>query len=190
LLDLRGRINEIMALNCLCVSPDEKDPILILREQLDQVLPEARVVMNTTIANARERQRHMLEEYFAISTIIIIVVIAIWIGSLAMINVKERERETGILRATGQSVLKIAALFLGKALIIGITGALIGFAAGTVLALKFGPGIFLITRNSIEPIYSLLTWTIISTPVFTMLSTLIPTVIALLKDPAVTLRKE
>jgi len=190
LLDLKGRINEIMALNCLCVSPDEHDPVLILREQLDQVLPEAKVVMNTTIAKARERQRHMLEEYFAISTIIIIIVIAIWIGSLAMINVKERERETGILRATGQSIFKVSALFLGKALITGLIGALIGYFGGTVLALKFGPGIFLITRNSIEPIYSLLVWTIIFTPVFTMLSTLIPTVIAVLKDPAVTLRKE
>jgi putative ABC transport system permease protein len=190
MVDLKGRINEIMALNCLCLSPDENDPLPMLREQLDQVLPEAKVVMNTTIANARERQRHMLEEYFVLSTIIVIIVIAIWIGSLAMINAKEREKETGILRATGHSVLKISFIFLGKALIIGIIGAIIGYTIGTVTALKLGPGIFMITKNSMKPIYSLLAWAIISAPVFTMLSSFIPILIAVMKDPAVTLRKE
>ncbi|KPL17046.1 MAG: hypothetical protein AMS26_02445 [Bacteroides sp. SM23_62] len=190
MVDLKGRINEIMALNCLCLSPDENDPLPMLREQLDQVLPEAKVVMNTTIANARERQRHMLEEYFVLTTIIVIIVIAIWIGSLAMINAKEREKETGILRATGHSVLKISFIFLGKALIIGIIGAIIGYTIGTVTALKLGPGIFMITKNSMKPIYSLLAWAIISAPVFTMLSSFIPILIAVMKDPAVTLRKE
>ena len=190
MIDLKGRINEIMALNCLCVSPDENDPLIILREQLDQVLPEAKVVMNTTIANARERQRHMLDEYFAVSTIVVIIVIAIWIGSLAMINTKERERETGILRATGYDALKISYIFLGKALIVGIISAIIGYTIGTALALKFGPGIFMITKDSIKPIYSLLVWAIISAPVFTMLSSFVPILIAVVKDPAVTLRKE
>jgi ABC-type lipoprotein release transport system permease subunit len=190
LVDSKGMINEIMALNCLCISPEENDPLVILREQLDQVLPEAKVVMNTTIANARERQRHMLEEYFGLSMIIVIVVIAIWVGSLAMINTKQRERETGILHATGQSIFKILVIFLGKALVIGIISAIIGFGIGTVLALEIGPGIFMVTKNSIKPIYALLGWAILCTPLFTMLSSYLPTLIAVMKDPAVTLRTE
>ncbi len=190
LVDLEGRINEIMALNCLCVSPDVNDILLIIRAQLDQVLPETKVVMNTSIVNARERQRHMIESYFTVSTIIVLVVIAIWIGSLTMLNVIAREKETGILRATGKRVSDILFIFLGKALIIGLVSAVFGFAIGTVLALKIGPGIFMVTKNAIEPIYMLLGWAIIITPLFTMLVSFIPTLIAVLKDPAVTLRKE
>jgi len=190
LIGFKGKINEIMALNCLCVSPDENDPLEILREQLDQVLPEAKVIMNTTIANARERQRHMIEGYFAVITIFVIIVIVIWIGVLAMMNARERQQEIGILRAIGHSGRKIAGLFIGKALIIGIVSAVLGYVIGTILALKFGSGIFKITAGSIKPIYSILIWSIIAAPVFSAFAAFLPTLVAILKDPAVTLRKE
>jgi len=190
LIGFKGEINEIMALNCLCVSPDENDPLETLREQLDKVLPEAKVIMNTTIANARERQRHMIEEYFAVITIFVIIVIVIWIGVLAMMNARERQQEIGILRAIGHSGRKIAGLFIGKALIIGIVSAVLGYVIGTILALKFGPGIFKITAGSIKPIYSILIWSIIAAPVFSAIAAFLPTMVAILKDPAITLRKE
>jgi putative ABC transport system permease protein len=190
LIGLNGKINEIMALNCLCFSPEQEDPLKILREQLDQVLPEAKVIMNTTIANARERQRQMIEEYFAMVTIFVIIVIAIWVGALFMINARERQQEIGILCAIGHSGIKIARLFIGKALIIGLLSAIIGYITGTMLALKFGSGIFKITADSIKPIYSLLLWSTIAAPVFSIFAVLVPAVIAVLKDPAVTLRKE
>ncbi len=34
LIGLDGKINEIMALNCLCISPDDNDPLKMIREQL------------------------------------------------------------------------------------------------------------------------------------------------------------
>lgn len=190
LVGMNGKINEIMALNCLCVSPDEKEPLEILREQLDKVLPQAKLIMNTTIANARERQRHMLEKYFAIVTTFVIIVIAVWIGALAMMNVRERQKEIGILRAIGHSGRRIAVLFIGKAMIIGIVSAVLGYAIGTILALKFGPGIFITTADSIKPITSILIYSIIAAPVFSAIAAFLPTMVAILKDPAITLRKE
>ncbi len=190
LLMMEGLVNEIMALNCLCLSPDGNDYLEIIREQLSQVLPEAKVIMNTTIANAREKQRHMLEQYFAVITIFVIILIALWIGVLVMINVGERLTEIGILNAIGHGWFKIAELFLGKALLIGLISALIGFILGTGLALKFGPEIFKVTAGTIKPIYGLLGWSLLVAPVFSALLTLIPSMIAISKDPAVTLRKE
>ena len=61
---MKGEINEIKALNCLCLTTGEDDPLNILREQLSEVLPETKVIMNRTIAVARERQRLMLEGYY------------------------------------------------------------------------------------------------------------------------------
>ncbi len=147
LLGMEGLVNEIMALNCLCLSPDDNDYLEIIREQLSQVLPEAKVIMNTTIANAREKQRFMLEQYFAVITIFVIILIALWIGVLVMINVRERLTEIGVLNAIGHRWSEIAGLFLGKTLLTGLISAFIGFILGTALALKFGPDIFKITAN-------------------------------------------
>ena len=188
ILDMKGRINEIMALNCLCISPEEGDPLVMLREQLNQVLPEAKVVMNTTIANVREKQRYMLEEYFAVISTCVVILIAIWIGALAMINTKEREQEIGILHAIGHRSSKILGIFLGKALIIGFVSAILGYLLGSFLAVKFGSAIFKITASSIKPMYSLFVWSIIVAPSFSALSSFIPAIIAVIKDPAVIIK--
>lgn len=190
ILDMEGRINEIKALNCLCLLSEDEDPLVVLRRQLSQVLPEAKVIMNRTIAVARERQRHMLEKYFAFIMPFIVVICAAWIGTLAMINVRERRQEIGILRAIGYGGGKIAGLFLGKALLLGILGAVLGFGIGTVLSLIYGPDIFKVTAKMVQPIYGLLGWSLIAAPLFAMLSTFIPTMIAITQDPAQTLREE
>ena len=190
ILQLQGRINEIKALNCLCLISDEDDPLDILRRQLNQVLPEAKVIMNRTIAVARERQRLMFERYFALIMPLVLVVCGVWIGTLAMMNVKDRKQEIGVLRALGYGSGKIAGLFLGKAVLLGLAGAVIGFYAGTLITLKYGPGIFKVTAGSIEPIYSLLLWSLLIAPAFAALSTFIPAMMAITQDPARTLREE
>jgi len=188
ILDMKGQINEITALNCLCISPEEGDPLVMLREQLNQILPKAKVVMNTTIANAREQQRYMLEKYFSVISVCVVILIAIWIGTLAMINTKEREYEIGILHAIGHCSGKIMGIFLGKALIIGFVSAILGYLLGSFLALQFGSAIFKITANSIKPMCSLLIWSIIVAPSFSVISSFIPAIIAAIKDPAVIIR--
>ena len=190
ILDMQDQINEIKALNCLCLTSDEEDPLVILRDQLSQVLPEAKVIMNKTIAVARERQRLMLEEYFAFVIPFVIIACAIWIGALIMVNVRDRREEIGLLRALGYGGGRIASLFLGKAVLFGIIGAAIGFALGTILSLIYGPGIFKVTANTIMPLYGLLGWSVILAVAFAMLSAFIPALVAVTQDPAQTLRGE
>lgn len=184
LLNMKGQINEIMALNCLCISPEEGNPLDILREQLDRALPEAKVVMNTTIANAREKQRYELEQYFAVVSVCVVILIAIWVGALAMINTKDREQEIGILHAIGHHKGRIISLFLYRAMIIGLVSAILGYFLGSFLAVKFGSSIFKVTGSTIRPMYSLLVWSIIAAPLFSALSSFIPVMVAVKKDPA------
>jgi ABC-type lipoprotein release transport system permease subunit len=146
--------------------------------------------MNKTIAVARERQRLMLEEYFAFIIPFVIIACAAWIGALIMVNVRDRREEIGLLRALGYGGGKIASLFLGKAVLFGILGAAIGFALGTALSLSYGPGIFKVTANTIMPLYGLLGWSVILAVAFAMLSAFIPALIAVTQDPAQTLRGE
>ena len=190
ILNMRGRINEIQALHCLCITAYDDDPLIMLRAQLEQVLPEAKVLMNKTIAIARERQRLMLENYFAFILPFVIIACAAWIAAVIMVNVRDRKEEIGLLRALGYGGEKIASLFLGKAVIFGFCGAAIGFIFGTALSLIYGPEIFKITAQTIKPIYGLLWWAILFAVVFAVFSAFIPTMIAVTQDPAQTLRGE
>jgi len=189
ILDMKGKINEIKALDCLCLIDGHTDALQLLRDQLNQDLPEGKVILNQTIATAREKQRHMFERYFAMLIPFLVFVSAIWIGTLAFFNVKERKQEIGILRALGYGADKIAYLFLGRAMLLGILGAIFGFIIGTAFSLIYGPDIFIVTAKSIKPIYSLLLWSIVAAPLFAAVSSFIPTMIAISTDPALILRE-
>ncbi len=191
LLNVEGGINEIKALECLCLTGDsDKSSLSILREQIAQVLPGAKVIRIQSIATARRRQRLMVERYFAFIIPLVLIVCAAWIGVLAMVNVRERRQEIGIMRALGYGSGKIALLFLGKAAIVGTIGAVVGFGIGTALALSYGPDIFKVTAKMIEPLYGLLGWSLIAAPAFAALSSFIPSMVAVTQDPAITLREE
>jgi len=189
-LGLSGRINEIRALECLCQTPED-ETLGALRAALTSILPETEVVQLGAIAKARRVQRRMASEYFAELVLpVAVVVCCLWIAVLALLNVRERRLEIGILRALGHGGGRVATLVLGRALLIGLLGALLGFAAGTALALGLGPGIFRVTAAAIRPDYTLLAWSLLAAPGFAALASLVPAMIAVLQDPAVSLRQE
>ena len=94
------------------------------------------------------------------------------------------------MRALGYGSVKIASLFLGKAVAVGLIGAALGFSIGTGLALKFGPDIFKVTANMITPKIELFYWALVASPAICALSVFIPAMIATTQDPALTLREE
>lgn len=193
LVDMEGRINEIKALECLCLIETGKiadDPFLLAKKQLQQILPQAKVVLLQGIAQIRQRQRAMIEGYLEYITPVLLIVSFAWVGILVMLNVRDRRQEIGILRAVGYSSGRIAALFLGKAIFLGLLGAVIGFVIGTCLSLQFGPDIFKITANKIKPVYGLLLWSMIAAPAFSALAAFVPSMIAIAQDPAQILREE
>lgn len=189
ILGMEGRINEIQALECVCFMVSPEGFRATLREQLAKVLPDAKVIEIQSIAIARQRQRWMVERYFSLIMPFVLVVCAVWIGALAMMNVRERRYEIGIMRALGYSSSKIASLFLLKAVLTGLIGAAVGFGIGTGLALSYGPEIFKVTAKMIKPLYGLLVWSIIAAPAFAALSSFIPAMLAVTQDPALTLRE-
>ncbi len=188
-LDKQGEINEIKAIDCLCFMPTE-DPLAVLRGQLAEILPEGKVVQMKSMAQARAKQRRLVKNVFAIIMPLVVIVCGAWVGILAMMNVRQRQQEIGLVRALGYGSIRIAALFLGKAVIMGLIGAVVGFAIGTLLALTFGPAIFTVTAKAIHADYTLLYWALLVAPAFAAVSSFIPVMIAVTQDPAVTLREE
>jgi len=190
ILSLPGQISEIQAVDCLCFVPTD-DPVAILRKEIAKVTPDAQVLQIKPIATARTKQRQLVKNVFAVIMPAVLIAAGVWIGVLAIMNVRDRQAEIGIMRALGYGSGKITALFLGKAAIIGLLGAIIGFFVGTGLALQFGPEVFKITaKTMIRPESSLLIGSLIAAPVFVAVSSFIPAMIAVTCDPAVTLRQE
>ena len=189
LLHKEGVISEIMALNCMC-STEGDDPLGDLRNQLQKDLPNTKVIMNRTIAVARERQRKMMDNYFAVLLPVLLVISAVWIGTTSMINAMQRKQEIGILHALGFSAGRIAGIFFARVLVMGLAGALTGFAAGTWLALEYGPDVFKVTAKSVKPIYDLLYWSLLLAPLFAAVSSFIPVMYAVSREPAQMLKEE
>lgn len=188
LLKMEGRINEIMALNCLC-STEGDDPLEALRTQLSTVLPNTKVIMNRTVAVARERQRKMMDNYFAVLLPIILIGSILWIGTFSMLNVIQRKVEIGIMRATGFGNWKIARLFFARALLMGFVGGIIGFFVATWLGMEYGPGIFKVTAHAVKPDYTLLYKSLLFAPLFATLAAFIPIILAIKQEPAEVLKE-
>jgi len=188
-LGLEDRINEIKAIDCLCLAPAD-NPRDILQADIERTLPDTRVVMLSTIAEARARQRQTSDSNARFVIAAVILVAALWIGVMAVVNVRQRLSEIGILRALGYGSSSIAWLILGRAVIIGLLAAVVGAALGTCIAVTYGPSIFQVTARAIQPQPALFWYALLVTPVFVAAASLIPAAMAVVQDPAPVLRKQ
>jgi putative ABC transport system permease protein len=186
LLDLPGQVNEIKAIDCLCLTPDE-DPQAILRAELERVAPEANVYLISDMAEARARQRRATETYARVLIPAALVVCAAWLCVLSALNVRSRRAELGVLRALGYGTGTILGLFAGKAVLIGAVAGAVGFGLGTSAALIAGPTVFEVTAKAIRPEVSLLAYSLLLAPAFTLVASFIPIVMAASQDPATAL---
>jgi len=213
LLDKKGLINAILALECLCKGVD--DLLAQVRADIEQILPGTQVIEQGTKALARaesrakvgqeakaaidRERRHRTQmrserEFFAAVLVpLVMVACAVWVGLLAFNNVRDRKAEIGIQRAMGFRARQIMFLFLSKFLIMGLLGGALGILAG----LGFGRWLGLTLEGHIEGITAagelfnpgLLLLALITAPVLTVVSGWLPTLVAIRQDPAEALRE-
>lgn len=186
LLDMPGRISDIQALSCYC----RESVLPALRQNLTRELPDTKVTELHTMALTRAETRATIERYASFLVPAIVVICAVWVGLLALGNVRERRAEIGIMRAIGVGSGRVAALFLGRAAIVGIVGAAIGFPLGSWIALRIGPQVFPVTAAKIAPEMHLLWWSLVAAPLLCAIASYLPTVVAVTQDPADVLREE
>ena len=189
MLNLEGKINEIMAINCLCASSESEDPLELLRTELNLILPNAKVIMNRTIASAREKQRKMIDSYMALLMPIFIFICSLWIAVFSMQNVMHRKTEIGLLRSLGFNKLYITKLFIYRSLTLGLIGSLIGFILATGIGVSYGPDIFQVTARSIKINYELLYYSLLLAPLFAVVSSFVSIAVAITQEPAKVLKE-
>ena len=189
ILGLSGKINEIEAIDCLCLTADE-DPLAILRKEIGDILPDVQVVHKQKLADARAKQRQTREKVNAVVLPSVLLASAVWVALLAVFNVRDRRQEIGILRALGKSGWRIAGLFLGKAVLLGFVAAGFGVVFGMWAVLEFGPSLFPVTKKAIQVNPLLAFQLVFATPLFAAFASFIPAMLAVSHDPAETLRED
>jgi ABC-type lipoprotein release transport system permease subunit len=204
-----GQINGILALDCTC---DTVDRLGRIRPEIARILPDTQLIeyASEALARAEARQRAATEaqasiqrekvgrarlraEREALAAVLVPVVIVgsgIWIGLLALANVRDRRGEIGILRALGLRSTQILLIFLAKAAATGLAGACLGYAAGRGLGILWHevPGEVPIRLAFIDP--RLLLLVLAAAPLWTSLASWLPAFNAAQQDPATVLRGE
>jgi len=210
LLGMEGRLNAIEALKCYCAGGGIED----LRQDIVATLPDTRVVIRenrvTVRARARERAkaehqeamaaekahreslRQARESFAAVVVPLTVTGAAVWVGLLALANVRERRNEIGILRAVGLRAAQVFSVFVSRALLMGLMGAVLGYITGLAMgiaaarategALSAGSLGHLFAAGVFIPV-------LVASPALCVLATWAPAVVAARQDPAVILRE-
>ncbi|MBP9902663.1 MAG: FtsX-like permease family protein [Verrucomicrobia bacterium] len=209
LLGKRGLINGILALDCTC---DTVDRLSRIRAEIGRILPDTRIIeyASQAVTRAEARQRAADEaqtsiqrekdgraklrgEREALAAVLVPVVLvgsSLWIGLLALANVRERRGEIGILRALGLQARQILLIFLGKAVVIGLGGAALGYVVGRAIGVLWrdAPGAPPVPIDFID--LRLLGLVLVAAPLLAALASWLPAMSATQQDPALVLREE
>jgi hypothetical protein len=152
-------------------------------------LKETVATREDTVAR-REKVQGLMVTLASVVTPLAVLVSAIWVGLLALSNVRERRSEIGLFRALGKGASTIAALFLGKALLVGILGAAVGVLLGAWTAQWFGARVLEVASDRFALGHSVLLIALLGAPLLSAMASYLPTLSALLQDPAVVLRDQ
>ncbi|MHB8903428.1 MAG: FtsX-like permease family protein, partial [Thermoguttaceae bacterium] len=156
--------------------------------QRERILEERRTI-SAEMAASRGQLERLLITLSDVITPLVVLAAAIWVGLLALANVRERRTEIGLLRALGKGTWTIAALFLGKAVLLGLVGGLIGFGLGTVLGQILGESALRVAADQFTPRLDVFLYTLLGAPALAALASYLPTMAAIAQDPAVVLRE-
>ncbi len=186
LLGMQGQINKIEALGCVCHDGRIKNA----RNQVQAIFSDLEVTEMSSIADARENQRLMMNKYGAFIIPFVIISCLLLTGLLFYQNVNSRRREIGLMKAMGRGNGTILLMVLSKAFILGLSGGIAGFFAGSLIAEYFGKEIFKFTAMSIKPLWSLFLYTLVLFPLLWMMAGWAPALYATQVDAAKTLNEE
>lgn len=185
-LGMQGKINKIEALGCVCKDGRIKNA----RNQVQAIFSDLEVTEISTIADARENQRLMMNKYGAFIIPFVILSCLLITGLLFYQNISVRNREIGLLKAMGRSTYSILFLIIAKAFILGLAGGIIGYFAGHFVAEYFGKEIFRFTASDIKPLWNVFYYCILLFPVLWMIASWIPALLAARIDAAKSLSQE
>lgn len=210
LTDKPKLINSIWALECSCAMGDVGQvraelgkilPNVLIQEQGEKALARAELRKKAAdeaaelLANEEEDRNRVIalgKRFRMVFIPLIIVGSAVWVGMLALGNVRDRRYEIGVLRALGVRSNQIMMMFLSRAVFVGLIGAAIGCVGGFLLGSK-AMALWVEEENmraAAQYDMNVLIWVLVLSPVLSAMACWLPAMLASQQDPAIVLREE
>ncbi|MFW6101385.1 MAG: ABC transporter permease, partial [Bacteroidota bacterium] len=202
------KINGILALQCVC----HTEELGQLEEEVSAVLPHAKVFEFSSLIEARaevrekaaalneeivseemahQRElRHKKENLASLLIILLIAGASVWIFVLIWNNIRERRYEIGILRAVGFRRYQVLRIFLGKSVLMGILGGVIGCLTGVWLGIMWSGAEFATVGSENLISFPVIFLGLLLAPVLALTAGFLPSVMAANRDPAVILHEQ
>jgi len=203
IFDQPGRINALYALGCNCSA----GRMGVIREEIEAVLPETQVEEFETKAMARAESRtraaqtrksildqagkertelrDQKEAFLGVLVPLVTLAALTLLGVIAWTNMRERRGEIGLYRALGWRSSQILALVLLRALVVGVTGTVLGLLVVLAAGRMQGEGYdWIATHGIVLPVL------LLGAPIASLIAAWIPALYAARQDPADILQQE
>jgi putative ABC transport system permease protein len=157
-----------------------------LVQKINQLLPDAKVATITQIVDTQIKTNRMMGRLSLLFLTIIVLVGGASIANYMFANVFERRREIGTLMALGAGSHVVLRMFLLKAVWLGLTGGVGGYALGTAMAAILGPRV---AGVPVLPMLAPLFWAVGVAVVVCVAATYLPARRAARLDPSAALQE-
>ena len=158
-----------------------------LINKINKALPDAKVVTISQIVSTQINTNKIMNNISLILIVIVLLMGGAGIANFMFDDVYERRKEIGILTAMGGDDSFVSKLFLSKALLLGVSGGIVGFILGSIIAVLLGNAI-----AGIKPLPMPLLGVIVIliSTIVSMAASIIPIINAVKVDPYAVIRED
>ncbi|MFY9487876.1 MAG: FtsX-like permease family protein [Solirubrobacterales bacterium] len=169
----------IEQLSQILVLADSEDARSTLREGLDKLVagkyPSFEVLSNEEIKKQIEDQINQVFSIFYVIMLVAIIVSLLGVVNTLLMNVLERTREIGVLRAIGSSRRQIRRVIVQESLLLTLAGAILGLVVGIALGYAFVRGIAASGQSaSFHPPVAIIVMVALLSVIFGVIAALLP----------------
>jgi putative ABC transport system permease protein len=113
-----------------------------IADQIGKVLPNVRVEQIRQVEQNQGTVLSRISGLMLLLTIASLLASALAVSAVMAATILERRQEVGLMKSLGAGNMTVVSLFLTEAGILALTGGVLGFAAGAVLAHRVGQSVF------------------------------------------------
>lgn len=154
--------------------------------KIQSLLPNSKVITISQIVDTQIKANQLMQSLSLLFFAIVITMGGAGVANEMYNNVQQRRKEIGTLASLGVSSRTILQIFLKKALLLGLFGALTGYVLGTIVAVILGP---LIAGVPVLPLFYMLFVVVGLSVSMTIVASFLPARFAAKLDPCTLLQE-